>query len=331
MLLRMTTYARRSMRWRTAARVALIAVAATLTACGGSSSSDPTSAADPAASVAPSAAAGGGTLRVFAASSLKEVFPKLAEAFSAANEGAKVEFSFAGSDELATQIQEGAQGRRVRRCQHEVPRRTGRRRRGGEAGAVHDQHAGPGDAVRFDRSHRPCVARAARRQARDRRGRRTGGRLHPQGASGAGCLAGCGLVDGRDEERGERGAEREGNRREAAERRRGRRVRLRHRCQGRGRRAHPDPDPGGRLANRDVSDRRRLEVGREGTGAAMDRLRPVGALVRRSSRMPASARRRRRDAPGRACRGCQPGSRGSRLHRSPDRRRVPAGGSEQPS
>src|SRR3954471_2671163 len=91
--------------WKLGA-VALVAVMATLTACGGSSSPDRTSASDPAAS---SAAAAAGTLRVFAASSLKEVFPKLADAFSAANEGANVEFSFAGSDELATQIQEGAQ------------------------------------------------------------------------------------------------------------------------------------------------------------------------------------------------------------------------------
>lgn len=88
--------------------VALIVAAVTLAACGGSSTSDTTSAATTAAPVASSAATGGGTLRVFAASSLKEVFPKLAEAFAAANEGAKVEFSFAGSDELATQIQEGA-------------------------------------------------------------------------------------------------------------------------------------------------------------------------------------------------------------------------------
>ena len=85
--------------------VALVAVMPTLTACGGSSSPDPTAASDPAVS---SAAPGAGTLRVFAASSLKEVFPKLADAFSAANEGANVEFSFAGSDELATQILAGA-------------------------------------------------------------------------------------------------------------------------------------------------------------------------------------------------------------------------------
>ncbi len=102
------TNLRRSIRWRTGGAVALIAVAATMTGCGGSSPSDATSTAETAAPVASSTPAGGGTLRVLAASSLKEVFPKLAEAFSATNEGAKVEFSFAGSDELATQIQEGA-------------------------------------------------------------------------------------------------------------------------------------------------------------------------------------------------------------------------------
>ena len=93
------------MRWKTGGAMALIAVAATLTACGGSSSPDSTSVAETPAASAP---ARGGTLRVFAASSLKEVFPQLAEAFSTANAGAKVEFSFAGSDELATQIREGA-------------------------------------------------------------------------------------------------------------------------------------------------------------------------------------------------------------------------------
>jgi molybdate transport system substrate-binding protein len=85
------TCARRSFRGRIGGLVALIAVAATMVGCGGSSSPPD-----------------GGTLRVLAASSLKEVFPKLAEAFSAANDGAEVEFSFAGSDELATQIREGA-------------------------------------------------------------------------------------------------------------------------------------------------------------------------------------------------------------------------------
>ena len=99
---------RRGIRWRTGGAIALIAVAATMTGCGGSGSSDATSTAETVAPIASSTPADGGTLRVLAASSLKEVFPKLAEAFSAANEGARVEFSFAGSDELATQIQEGA-------------------------------------------------------------------------------------------------------------------------------------------------------------------------------------------------------------------------------
>ncbi len=109
MLHRMATLdARRSMRWKSGGAVLLIVAAATLAACGGSSSSETPSAAKTAAPVASSAAAGGGTLRVFAASSLKEVFPKIAAAYSAANGGAKVEFSFAGSDQLATQIREGA-------------------------------------------------------------------------------------------------------------------------------------------------------------------------------------------------------------------------------
>lgn len=98
----------RSVRWRFGGAALLIAAVATLATCGGSSSSETTSPTETAAPAASSAAADGGTLRVLAASSLKEVFPQLAEAFSAANDGAEVEFSFAGSDELATQIQEGA-------------------------------------------------------------------------------------------------------------------------------------------------------------------------------------------------------------------------------
>lgn len=68
-----------------------------LGACGGSSSTTTSS-----------AAAGGPGLRVLAASSLKEVFPKMAAAFSEQTSGVKVTFEFAGSDELATQLQEGA-------------------------------------------------------------------------------------------------------------------------------------------------------------------------------------------------------------------------------
>jgi molybdate transport system substrate-binding protein len=50
----------------------------------------------------------GGQLRILAASSLQDAFPKVAAAFAARNGGTKVSFEFAGSDELATQIEEGA-------------------------------------------------------------------------------------------------------------------------------------------------------------------------------------------------------------------------------
>ncbi len=55
-----------------------------------------------------SVSGGSASLRVLAASSLKDAFPKVADAFSKANGGAKVTFEFAGSDELATQLEEGA-------------------------------------------------------------------------------------------------------------------------------------------------------------------------------------------------------------------------------
>lgn len=57
-----------------------------------------------------SAAAGddGTTLTVFAASSLKEAFTTIGAQFEAANPGVTVAFQFAGSDELATQLEEGA-------------------------------------------------------------------------------------------------------------------------------------------------------------------------------------------------------------------------------
>src|SRR6478672_1160750 len=84
----------------------LLLITALAAACGGSSGS-----ASSASSAGPAAAqtsGPSGSLVVLAASSLKEVFPELADAFSKANTGAKLQFSFAGSDELATQIQEGA-------------------------------------------------------------------------------------------------------------------------------------------------------------------------------------------------------------------------------
>jgi len=80
------------LRLRAAALLLLVAVAAT--ACGGKK-----------------AATGSGTsteLKVFAAASLTAAFTKLGADFTAAHPGTKVTFSFAGSQALATQIQQGA-------------------------------------------------------------------------------------------------------------------------------------------------------------------------------------------------------------------------------
>ncbi|WSN14897.1 molybdate ABC transporter substrate-binding protein [Micromonospora sp. NBC_01699] len=49
-----------------------------------------------------------GTITVFAAASLTESFTAIGKDFEAANPGAKVTFSFAGSSALATQINQGA-------------------------------------------------------------------------------------------------------------------------------------------------------------------------------------------------------------------------------
>jgi len=53
---------------------------------------------------------GGGliTLNVFAAASLTDAFREIGENFSAANPGTEVVFNFAGSNQLATQLREGA-------------------------------------------------------------------------------------------------------------------------------------------------------------------------------------------------------------------------------
>ncbi len=48
------------------------------------------------------------TLNVFAAASLTDAFGEIGEAFSAANPGTEVVFNFAGSNQLATQIGQGA-------------------------------------------------------------------------------------------------------------------------------------------------------------------------------------------------------------------------------
>jgi molybdate transport system substrate-binding protein len=85
------------LRTRTRLTVALTVAALALGACGGDDGS------------------GGGSggqspseIKVFAAASLTAAFNELGPQFSAANGGTKVTFNFAGSQALATQIQQGA-------------------------------------------------------------------------------------------------------------------------------------------------------------------------------------------------------------------------------
>ena len=81
----------------------------TLTACGGSSSSDTSSSSSASSSSAEET--GGdlsGTLTVFAAASLTDVFTDLGDQLMADNPDLTVTFNFAGSSALATQLTQGA-------------------------------------------------------------------------------------------------------------------------------------------------------------------------------------------------------------------------------
>jgi molybdate transport system substrate-binding protein len=82
---------------RSRARLAavLAAVALALAGCGGDEPSGGSSAAP-------------GELKVFAAASLTAAFTELGERFTAASGGTEVTFNFAGSQALATQVQQGA-------------------------------------------------------------------------------------------------------------------------------------------------------------------------------------------------------------------------------
>ena len=72
-----------------------------LAGCGGAAD-------DAATAPSPSATELGGTLTVFAAASLTDVFTDLGERFEAGNRGLDVQFTFAGSSALATQVTQGA-------------------------------------------------------------------------------------------------------------------------------------------------------------------------------------------------------------------------------
>ncbi|HEX6677542.1 MAG TPA: molybdate ABC transporter substrate-binding protein [Actinomycetes bacterium] len=83
------------LRSRIRSAAVLLAVAVLAAACGGNKSSGGTS--------GPS-----NEIKVFAAASLTAAFGRIGQQFAAANGGTKVTFNFAGSQALATQIQQGA-------------------------------------------------------------------------------------------------------------------------------------------------------------------------------------------------------------------------------
>jgi molybdate transport system substrate-binding protein len=82
--------------------MALLSVA--VISCSSSSKESSSSSGAP-AMTGPS---GGGSLMVFAAASLKQSFTQLAEQFKTDNPGSSVEFNFAGSSDLVTQLTQGA-------------------------------------------------------------------------------------------------------------------------------------------------------------------------------------------------------------------------------
>ncbi len=86
------------MRLRTPALVLVVATVLGLSACGSS--------AKPESSSATATVDGGGTINVFAASSLAAAFTALGEQFEAAHPGTKVNFNFDSSTILAQQIEE---------------------------------------------------------------------------------------------------------------------------------------------------------------------------------------------------------------------------------
>lgn len=92
----------RRVRLAALATTVLVSAAALLAGCSGTSGD--------AGSASPSATASGptGTITVFAAASLQKTFTALGDDYESAHPGTTIEFSFAGSSDLVTQIQNGA-------------------------------------------------------------------------------------------------------------------------------------------------------------------------------------------------------------------------------
>jgi molybdate transport system substrate-binding protein len=85
-----------------------VALVVGLTACESSSSDDTASGATSASSATSSDGELSGTLTVFAAASLTDVFPELGDELMQENPSLQVEFNFAGSSALAAQLLQGA-------------------------------------------------------------------------------------------------------------------------------------------------------------------------------------------------------------------------------
>ncbi|MDH6198881.1 molybdate transport system substrate-binding protein [Mycobacterium frederiksbergense] len=81
-------------------RARVLAMAAAVTALIGGCTSAP--------STSPGTTAAAGSLTVFAAASLKSAFTEIGEQFKTDNPGTSIEFSFAGSSDLVTQLTHGA-------------------------------------------------------------------------------------------------------------------------------------------------------------------------------------------------------------------------------
>ena len=92
-------------------RLVVVFAVLSLALVGGCGSSNQPAASSPSAtSPAPAtSAAAGGKIMVFAAASLKQTFTDIGEQFKTDNPGSSVEFSFAGSSDLVTQLTQGAQ------------------------------------------------------------------------------------------------------------------------------------------------------------------------------------------------------------------------------